>query len=91
MYGENMAAEVFKCLKEYKISQKFICITGDNASNNIAMTNELLSTEELQDSKFCGKRKSDDGFQYNYNYILLCSYLESSCLRFFQGAEFGDH
>ncbi len=42
--GENMAAAVLSCLKEFDIQKKFICITGDNASNNLAMARELLNS-----------------------------------------------
>ena len=64
-----MAAEVLKCLKEQDIIHKFICITGDNASNNTAMDKELSCCEELKDSKYCGQRMCEDGYQCNYNYV----------------------
>jgi len=56
-------------LREYDIMNKFICTTGDNASNNKATARELLHSDELQDSKYCGNRIRDDEYQDNYNYV----------------------
>ncbi len=50
--GENLACQVVSYLKEYGIKDKFISVTCDNASNNIAMINILIQEEVLKDSKF---------------------------------------
>ncbi len=49
--GENLAALIYPCTEDYNCSNKLLSLTGDNASNNLALIPSLISQHPFN-SKF---------------------------------------
>ncbi|KAJ3738225.1 hypothetical protein EV360DRAFT_4243, partial [Lentinula raphanica] len=53
--GQNLAAETMKVLKAFNIAERTLGHTGDNASNNDSMLNELEALYTEYEGSLAGR------------------------------------